>query len=492
MNNNDLTSNIKKVLVVFLLLFITLISYIGYFQLFKAHDIAARKENKRLWVKRNEVVRGVIYDRNKTVLAQTIEKTELNQKRQYPGGEAFAHVVGYVDETYDLAGLEATYDQELISYDIINASIDAFLKKLNFKEEFNKRTVQEDKKGNNLITTLDANLQNIAFDALGTNKGAVVALNPKTGEILASVSKPSYDTNNLKNIWKSINTDEEGKPLINRATSGLYPPGSTFKIVTAASALENIPGVTTKKFKDNGKIKFNEKQSLSNYGGYSYGDIDLKKAISVSSNVVFGTLAMDLGNDKLMATAEKFGFNKKISSDDVFIAQSKFPKLEKSEIGNIAQTGIGQSSILASPMEMALVISTIANDGVMMKPSLMKEIVSSNGRKVKSMKPEALQTVISKDQASTLRDYLKASVDEKIKSQWKYVFNGTNTAGKTGTADYKLPNGENAVPHSWFVGFAPADNPQVAIAVIVENGGLGGGAAAQTAGKVIKAALNTK
>ncbi len=253
--------------------------------------------------------------------------------------------------------------------------------------------------------------------------------------------------------------------------------------------MENIPGVTTKKFTDNGKIQFNDKQSLSNYNGYSYGEIDLKKAVSVSSNVVFGTLAMELGNDKLKATAEKFGFNNKIPSDDISIAQSKFPKLEKNEIGNIAQTGIGQSSILATPMEMALVISTIANDGVMMKPALMKEVVSSNGRKVKSMKPEAVQTVISKENASTIKGYLKASVDDKLKGQWKNVFNGTNTAGKTGTADYKLPNGENAVPHSWFVGFAPADNPQIAVAVIVENGGLGGVAAAQAAGKVIKAAL---
>lgn len=489
MNNNDLTSNIKKVLVVFLLLFIGLISYIGYFQLFKAHDIAAKPENQRIWVKRNEVIRGVIYDRNKTVLAQTVEKTELSQKRQYPGGEVFSHLVGYVDETYGLAGLEAKFDEDLISYDVISTSVDAFLKKLNFKEEFNKRTAKEDKKGNNLITTLDSNIQNAAFDALGTNKGAIVVLNPKTGEILASVSKPSYDTNNLKAIWKSINSDEEGKPLINRATMGLYPPGSTFKIITTASALENIPGVTTKKFTDNGKIQFNDKQSLRNYNGYSYGEIDLKKAVSVSSNVVFGTLAMDLGNDKLKATAEKFGFNNKMPSDDIGIAQSKFPKLESNEIGNIAQTGIGQSSILATPMEMALVISTIANDGVMMKPILMKEIVSSNGRKVKSMKPEAVQTVIPKENSAIIKSYLKASVDDKLSGQWKYVFNGTNTAGKTGTADYKLPNGENAVPHSWFVGFAPADNPQVAVAVIVENGGIGAGAAAQAAGKVIKAAL---
>ncbi len=254
MNNNDLTSNIKKVLVIFLLLFIGLISYIGYFQLFKASSIAARPENKRLWVKRNQVTRGVIYDRNKNVLAKTVEKTELNQKRQYPGGESFAHIVGYVDPAYGLAGLESKFDEELIKYDVINASIDALLSKLNFKEEFNNRTKSQEKKGNDLVTTLDWDIQKAAFDALGNNKGAVVALNPKTGEVLASVSKPSYDTNNLSEIWKDVNTDEEGKPLINRATSGIYPPGSTFKVITTASALENIQGITSKNFRIRGKL----------------------------------------------------------------------------------------------------------------------------------------------------------------------------------------------------------------------------------------------
>ncbi len=208
--------------------------------------------------------------------------------------------------------------------------------------------------------------------------------------------------------------------------------------------------------------------------------------------MVFGTIAMDLGNDKLKATAEKFGFNSKIPSPDIYISESKFPKLENYEVGNIAQSGIGQSSVVATPMQMALVAATIANNGVMMKPLIMKEILSSGGRTVKSMKPEPVQTVISKDNAAIIKDYMKSLVDDKMKRDWKKVFNGTNAAGKTGTADYKLPNGKDAEPHSWFIGFAPADNPQVAIAVIVENGGLGGVAAAQVAGKVLKTALKVK
>lgn len=361
------------------------------------------------------------------------------------------------------------------------------LKTFNLKEAFSNRQTKE-KIGNSLGTTLDYDLQKIAYDALGDNKGSVVVLDPKTGDVITMISKPTYDPNNLEANWADINTNEDS-PLLNRATQGMYPPGSVFKIVTAASALENISGVTNKVFHDNtGKIDFGGGYSLSNYGGTVYGDLNLKDGFRKSSNVVFGTLALELGNQKLRKTAEDFYFNKSIPSDGFSIAKGRFPTLESYEKGNIAQSGIGQSSILVSPMQMALVASTIANNGVMMEPKIVKNILNADGEIVNTIKDKEVSTVIPGDDAKLIASYMKEVVDNgTVRSSY---FSGTNAAGKTGTADHMDKDGKPASPHSWFVGFAPYNNPKYAIAVIVENGGVGGGKAAQIAGTVLKAAVN--
>lgn len=485
----NISNSIKQVMVVFLFCFVALISYIAYFQVFSAPTIAEQQGNQRLWARRNEVLRGTIYDRNKNALTTSERVDALTQKRTYTNGDLYVHALGYVDPRYGLTGLEANYDSELTTYNkiknnILNLTKDFSMDKL--KEMFQNRKEDEIKIGNGVITTLDPTLQKVAYDALGGNKGAVVALNPKTGEVLAMVSKPTYNPNDLENSMKAANEGTaDNSPLINRATSGLYPPGSTFKTVTLTSALDNMPGVTNRTFQDDGKIVFNSKQSLSNANGAVYGSLDLKDALKVSSNVVFGTLAMELGNEKLKATAESYGFNNTIDAEGFNITKSQFPTLKAAEVGSIAQTGIGQSSILATPMQMALVSSTIANNGKMMQPTLVGQVVDKDGNVVKTINSPVYKQVLSSNNAAIIKSYMKNLVDSKVNSSWTY-FQGTNAAGKTGTADYVLPNGQNATPHSWFIGFAPADNPKIAIAVIVENGGYGSIAAAQVAGQVIK------
>lgn len=468
---------------VFLVFFVALISYIAYFQAFKAPDIADKQGNRRLWAKRNEVVRGTIYDRNKNALTKGERTGDLTQSREYIYGDLYSHALGYVNPKYGLNGLEAAYDTELSTYSSVGTGARDFFKDFDMeklKEAFKNRDKEEKKVGNGLITTLDPAIQKAAYDALGDRKGAAVALNPKTGEVLAMVSKPTYNPNDLDNAMTL--GEKEGNPLINRAVAGLYPPGSTFKTITTASALENIPGITTRTFNDTGKLVFNEKQSLSNVGGAANGDINLKTAFQVSSNFVFGTLAMDLGNDKLKETAEKFGFNKTIPSDGFTISQSRFPTLEKYEKGMIAQCGIGQSSILATPMQMALVASTIANDGVMIEPKLVNEVVDMNGNTVKKVGSKKYSQVIPSGDAATITEYMVNLV--KNNGSMSY-FNGMNVAGKTGTAEN--PSGAD---HSWFIGFAPANDPQIAISVIVENGGFGATSAAPVVGKMMSAALN--
>ena len=337
-----------------------------------------------------------------------------------------------------------------------------------------------------LRTTLDSKLQKVAFKALKGKRGAVVALNPKTGEILAMVSMPSYDPNNLEEDWKGILANKD-LPLINRAVSGLYPPGSIFKTITAISALENIPGVYNKQFVDNGKLVFNQSSSLENYKGEVLGNLDFRSAYLHSSNVVFGSLGIDVGNDALKETAEKFYFNKDTPASGLTIENSIFPTYKSNEKGNIAQSAIGQAGVLASPMEMALVASTVANEGIMMQPMLVKEILSSKGKSLKNIEPKALGETISVENAKTMKDLMKDVVAEGTGKS--AAVPGITVCGKTGTADHKGDAGKQVGPHSWFIGFAPYENPTIAIAVIVEEGGIGGGVAAQITRDMISAYL---
>ncbi|MGH4050660.1 MAG: peptidoglycan D,D-transpeptidase FtsI family protein [Clostridium sp.] len=471
---NDFVNNIKKVMLVFLILFIALISYITYSFMFRSETTLASTFNKRLWAERNKVLRGTIYDKDMNALTESTKISETSQKLKYLQGAAFSHAIGYMDPIYGLAGLEKKYDAELMD------SGESAISKLVF---FNQDT--EEKIGNGLRTTLDSKLQLKAYELLKqtNHKGAIVALNPKTGEVLAMVSNPSYDPNNLKKDMKGLNTNND-VPLLNRAVSGLYPPGSIFKTITAVSALENIEGVYNKGFTDNGKLVVNGTQLLRNYDGEVFGKIDFKKAYVHSSNVFFGSLGIDLGNKALRDTAEKFYFNKDINATGMTIDHSQFPTYKSNEKGNIAQSAIGQAAVLATPMEMALVASSVANNGIMMEPMLVKEILNSKGKSLAVTAPKQLGKVMTPETSSTMKELMRGVVTGGTGGN--AAANGIEVSGKTGTADHKADASTQTAAHSWFIGFAPYDNPTIAIAVIVEEGGTGGGKAAKITGKLIE------
>lgn len=449
---NNLQKNVKNVMIVFLALFVALISYMSYYYLFKSEEAIDSVYNKRTQAENSRVLRGTIYDRDMNPLTSGEKTSEFSQTRQYLGGEAFSHVVGYYDVVYGASGIEKKFDKEL-SGRSVNSIKDFF------------KNDDGSKIGNHVVTTLDSELQKKAYDLLGSRKGAIVALNPTTGEVLAMVSKPSFNANSIQEDFPTLSQDEN-TPFLNRAVSGLYPPGSTFKVITALSTLENFEGIRDRIFNDEGRIYFNDVDSLENAYGTVMGNINLRTAFLRSSNVVFGTLAMELGNEKLRETAEKFFFNKEIPSRTLTIDDSIFPEYGSEEIGNIAQSGIGQSGVLASPIEMALVASAIANDGVMMEPNIVKEIIDSEGNKVKEYKPQVATTVTTPENAQILKEYMKAVVNEgtgRAANLW-----GVQVSGKTGTAD---TDSGDKIPHSWFIGFAGYDNPEIAFAIIVEEGG---------------------
>ncbi|MDF2985028.1 MAG: penicillin-binding protein transpeptidase [Eubacterium sp.] len=463
---NNLTTNIKRVMIIFLIVFIVLISYLSYFTLFRGPEISTRPDNRRMWDIRNKVVRGTIFDRNGKELSVS-EKAKNNEyKRTYKGGAATAHVLGYYDPQYGITGLENLYDSYLSSN--ISASFLAWVGN-GFKEV--------NKKGDDVYTSLDLKLQQTAYNALGSARGSVVVLKVDTGEILAMVSKPSYDPNTLSKNWKSISTNES-RPLLNRAVSGLYPPGSTFKVVTGISALENIDGIENETFNDEGRLVLGKDYTLSNDKGKVMGKINFEQAMIKSSNVFFGNLGIRLGND-LFKTAEDFRFNRDIPADGIIIDKSRFPKYKASEKGNLAQTGIGQAEILATPVQMALVAQTIANDGIMLKPALVNKVVDYSGNTVKELKPEQLDKVTTPGYASEIKRFMKEVVSKGTGTRAQV--SGVQVSGKTGTAQHV----ESKTPHSWFIGFAPYKNPEIAIAVIVEEGGYGGTAAARISSEVM-------
>lgn len=455
---NNLQKNIKNVMMVFLLLFLGLISYLSYTTLFKSDSAVNSAFNKRTEAEKSRVLRGTIYDRDMNPLTVGAKTSEFSQTREYVQGEYFSHVLGYSSTIYGASGIEKKFDKELTGNTITN-TINNTIKKLFSKEE------NKELKGNDVITTLDTDLQKAAFNILGNKKGSIVVLNPKTGEVLAMVSKPGFNPNSIEEDFESL-SERDDTPFLNRAVSGLYAPGSTFKVITAISALENIPGVEERIFEDEGRINFNASEYLENFNGNIYGNIDLRTAFLKSSNVVFGNLAMELGNDKLRETAEKFFFNRDIPSRTLTIDNSMFPTYGSEEVGNIAQSGIGQSGVLASPIEMALVASAVANDGVIMEPNIVSKVVSPEGKTIKEFKPQEAATVTSPEITATLKEYMKAVVNEGTGTAAKLWT--MQVAGKTGTADH---DAGDKIPHTWFIGFAGYDEPEIAFAIIGEEAG---------------------
>lgn len=473
--NNNLIKNIKVLVIFFSICFLSIIVYISYFNIFVGDRIINDNSNRRIKAEENEILRGSIMDRAGNVIVYSKRDYKGNQDRVYNDGDKYANVIGYNSYIYGKTGVELNYNSYLQGKASVYDLLGSIFKTI--KETINR----DDKKGNDIYLTIDKSLQEKAYSALGSNKGAVVALNPTTGEVLALVSKPSFDPENIDKNFKKYNTDLDGTPFINRATRGFYPPGSTFKIITAASALENIQGIEDKNFYCNGKLKIGN-YILKDHEGSSHGKVNIKKAFTVSCNYTFGSIGMLLGFDNLEATAEDFMFNKTIKTNDEYdvlnIRSGTVDIDEAKSKAQIAQDAIGQNKVAANPMHMALVASAIANNGIMMEPYVVKEIKDRYGMQIEEAAPKILTKAVDPKIADTIKDYMINVVKSGTGTRAKIW--GITVAGKTGSAE----DGDKT--HSWFTAFAPAENPKIAVAVIVENGGLGGNKAASIAREVIK------
>jgi len=465
----------KKIIHVLILLcfmFLSIVVYLTYFEVFKKDKILTNSYNRRQWIQEDTTLRGSILDRNGVVLANSTSDGK-KQERVYPFGGLYSQVIGYNSRAYGKSLLEAQYNNDLLN-------ISGLAPVLNLK---NKLTGDQ-KTGNNLYLTLDNNLQVKANQLMGDRNGAVVVMRPKTGEILAMVSKPDFDPNSsaLAQKWQEM-VESSASPFLPRATQGLYTPGSTFKVITVAAALEN--GMENRKFDDSGSIVI-DGNTIKNFEGHAYGALDLKSALAMSSNVAFAQIGVDIGEKNMKDITARAGMNKEIPFD-IPVNSSRFPYKSMSK-ADLAAVGMGQGKLQVTPLYMVMVASGIANNGIMMKPYLVDRVVSVSNNTLKTTKPIAFSQVMTSETAA------------KVKSMMQYVveagtgqsasIQGVTVAGKTGTAENELTGKEKNKEHAWFICFSPVNDPQVAVAVALEySGSTGGDIAAPIARELMRQVL---
>ncbi|HCG98931.1 MAG TPA: hypothetical protein DE036_03780 [Actinobacteria bacterium] len=444
--------------------FLILVLNLTYLQFLGAQKLAAKPENVRPLLTERRIERGDIISADNVVLARS-HADGAGYVRSYPERALAAPITGFYSTKYGRAGLELTYNDYLSGKSKVS-SLDGYMKRL----------LGKDVPGNTITLTLDMRLERAAAQALGTRKGAVVALDPRTGAVLALVSRPSYDPNKIDTDWEALSGGGEGV-LVNRVTQGRFVPGSSFKIVSAAAALERGRISPSTTFEAPAQLTVHGGK-VTNYEGTSFGEVSFETAFAKSINTVFAQTGVDLGGDKLVAESEQFGFNRDIPFD-LPTSMSKLPAAKDMDPLEVAWMAVGQGRIEASPLSMALVGAAVANRGEIRQPYLVARATEHDGTVVFERKPRTWLRPVSEETAEALAAMMEKVVVEGTGGAAR--INGVRVAGKTGTAEV----GKGA-PHAWFVGFAPADDPTIVVAVIVENAGTGGKVAAPIAKEVMK------
>jgi penicillin-binding protein A len=433
----------------------------NYLQVVKAEEYRNKSGNRRLVLEEYSRERGAILVEGRPIAFSTPTPADnLKYLRRYADGPMYAPVTGFYSPVYGSGGVEGTESSLLAGTD---------------DRLFVRRVVDmltgKQSRGGNVSLTLNSRAQRAAYEGLAGKKGAAVAIEPATGRILAMVSSPSYDPNKLAThdasevteAWNRIQKDGD-KPAVNRAMTRLYPPGSTFKVVTAAAALTSGKFAPDTVVSGPAAIRLPKTNiNLGNENGKPCGDGQptLQVALEFSCNTVFASLGMTVGARALQDQAERFGFNDRVripmpSSQSVFP-----PRIDEPQT---ALSSIGQFEVKASPLQMAMVVAAVANRGTLMKPYLVEEVRAPNLSRVEQTSPEPLRESVTPDVAAQLRQMMVSVVDQGTGKRAQIP--GVSVGGKTGTAQHV----KGAKPHAWFVSFAPADDPKVAVAVVVEDG----------------------
>jgi penicillin-binding protein A len=479
---------LRRLATVVIAMFLVLMGGATWVQFVQAKELNADQRNARTLYREFGNARGPIVVEGEAVAESVKVDDPFKYQRKYSDGELYSTVTGF----YSI--VNGKTELELAANDQLTGRSDQL-----FFSRVRDLLTGRQPEGAAVETTLNAAAQKAAFDGLGNQAGAVVAIEPSTGKILALVSTPGFDPNDLashssKKASKAYSklVDADGNPLRSNATRETYPPGSTFKLVTAAAALESGQYESSTELPAPVRLELPQSTaSIGNFGGGGCGanPITLEDALRVSCNTAFAQLGMDLGDDALRAQAQRFGFD----DDDLTIpmgtATSHFPA--EANAPQTAQSAIGQFDVAATPLQMAMVSAAIANGGRLMTPYVVDRVRAADLSVVSETKPVLLSTAVSPGTASTLKDMMIGVVENG--SGTSAQISGVQVAGKTGTAQ----NAEGKAPHAWFTAFAPADKPRVAVAVLVENGGdagneaTGGRVAAPIARAVIEAVLDS-
>jgi len=466
---------VRKVAAVILVAFLLLLAAPFYWQVLAADRLANDSRNTRVLIKEYAIERGPIVLADRTQVAESVRSRDRNDAleyvRRYPQGPRYGMVTGF----YSLVFGRTLVEQKFNSFLLGRAPEQ-------FTQNVTDLLTARSSPGGTLVLTLDRATQQAAESALGGRKGAVVALDPKTGAVLAMTTFPRYDPNDLsshdpariRRSWDSLIKDPDA-PLLNRAAGGLYPPGSTFKVITAAAALENGVSLSDR---IPSPVRFDVPQTsadIGNFGGSSCGGdtITLPEALRISCNTAFAALGVKLGDQKLAAEAEKFGLNEP-SPYELPAATSSIPTDQ--DVPATAQSAIGQRDVRVSPLQMASVAATIANGGRRMAPFVVSEVVSEKGGVVKRFEGEDLGQAIPAGVASDLTDMMRVVVEQGTGTAAQIP--GLVVAGKSGTAQHA----EGRAPHAWFISFTEQGVRGIAVAVVVEEGGDAGSEA--TGGRV--------
>lgn len=456
-------------------------------QVLQASSLANAQGNPRAYLKRVAAPRGTIQTADGVVVAQSVPSHDsLKYLRVYPHGPLYSTVTGYDSLIYGTSGVEQTYNKYLQPHTAPLQSISDLLA---------PRTTTD-----SLTLTISSTLQSVAASALGNRHGAVVALDPSTGAILAMYSSPSFDPNLLAshnnttevNAWKSYIANPS-QPLLPRAYRQIYPPGSTFKIVTSSAAFDRAPNLATKIFPTLTALPLPQTtHKLHNYANELCGG-SLAQAFKVSCDSTYGQLGLDLGAQKLYTEAQSFGFDQVPPIDLPLAAPSSFPKPATftNQLPALAFSAIGQQNVAASALQMAEVTGAIANGGKMMTPHVMAQIHDAQGNLIKSYQPSVWKQATSQATAGAVSKFMQG-VTQPGGTASNVALPGVTVAAKTGTAQIGLHNGYT---DDWLVAFAPAQNPSIAVAVVVTNQpppSTGSSQAGPVARAVLQAALSMK
>ncbi len=431
-----------------------MMTYTCHYAITHQQELINNSYNGRQEIFAAQNTRGSIFAAGGQVLAETQTDADGNERRVYPYDNLFAHAVGYA--TNGRFGVEAA-----ANYYLINSNA-------RLSDKVASDVAGSKYPGDSVVTTLDVGLQEVAAKSLGVYKGAIIVSEPSTGKILAMVSKPDFNPNEIDALWDGLIQDKESTVLLNRVTQGLYPPGSTFKIVTALEYIrENPDSYGQYSYQCNGRYSSGQ-DTINCYHGSVHGHEDFTRSFAKSCNASFANIGMKLDRTRWGQTLDGLLFNQELPVSFAYNRSKLVVDADTSD-SDILQASIGQGTTQITPLHLNMITCAIANGGTVMKPYLVDHVKNNEGTVIKQFSPDSYKELLTQTEAAALTELMTAVVESGTGT--KLAGLTYTAAGKTGSAEY---NNVKTDSHAWFTGFAPAQEPEVCVTIIIEGAGSGG------------------